>query len=65
MKAITRPEVKFWAFIIGVLLTAVIWGVRLEGRVSAAENTNSNVITRLDRIERNQIKIMINLGIQP
>ena len=74
-KVITREDLKFWAFLIGIIVGGVVWATRLEGRVNAMtsrEQANKTVFVdfvkettiKLDKIIGNQIIIATELGIE-
>ena len=76
VSSISRDDIKFWLFLIGAFMGIVVWGVRLEGVVSAMEREvrdkggviRSDVdalIVQLNRMERNQAIIMYKLGLEP
>jgi hypothetical protein len=45
VKSITRDDIRWWAFLIALIVGVVIWGIRLEASVSALdEKTNSKGI---------------------
>lgn len=74
-KNITREDIKWWAFLFGLIAGVVVWGTRLEGRVDAMINREeANKVTffdfvqsttgKLDKIIGNQIIIATQLGIE-
>lgn len=77
---ITKPEVKFWMALFAVVIGIVIWGVKLESKVEAMDATmwdkggdlrqdmevgESAILKQLDKLELNQQRIMVRLGIEP
>ena len=60
-----KPEVRFWVGLATLAVTVAIWGTRLEGRVLATEVQRKSILGKLEVLERNQIRIMVNLGIEP
>jgi len=51
-KFLSRADIKFWCFIIGLIMGVVVWGVRLEGIVRVnAQNIDENKEERVEALE--------------
>ena len=62
---ITRPEVKFWLTIAGIVLTGIIAFVRLQEQVTAmTEREQMNKQTFLEQIERDDANYETLLDVQ-
>lgn len=75
-ETITKPELRFWCWILGMVIAVVIWGTRLEGKVEAMydkgtalrhdyEGSIVEIKADIREIKANQQKIMIRLGVEP
>jgi len=47
MNNITREDIRWWLFLFSILAGVVIWGTRLEGRVSALDESTQDKGSRL------------------
>lgn len=62
VQGITRGEINFWYPIVILLVAVVMWGVRLEGRVSANDDEahDKGSILRADFEKSNEILIDVH-----
>ena len=62
---ITKGELKFWLSLFTIVITVVIWGAKLEEKVSAMEMKDISLGQQIGLVVERQIKIMVRLGIEP